>query len=198
MSRRLTADQEHLLAEVQIAHAARQNARSAAEQEARRMIAERMHTAEVAESRAVRRAMDAGVSRRRVGIEGLGTSDYHTVTKVLAVTEPEILAAEAARDDRVRTISRAERAGLDPAEGVEVPEDAIVLRVDWEGFESFTGGIVDLHGYVFQGPRGRWLLVSDDLDEAGSPGSGPLAAEARRNERLIGRLISTANEVQAA
>lgn len=189
---RLTPDQERALDDVRSAHLARLQARAAAEIEARKVLKERMRAAEAVESRAVRAAIDLGVSRRKIGLEGLGTSDYHTVTKVLQVTEPEAQVMRAMQDDRVRTVSASERRNLQPAQGVEVPAEAVVLRIDWDEIESAAGGTADLHGYAYA-DGARWLLVSDDDDDEGL-GVGPLLPELRRNERLQARLTAVANE----
>src|SRR5919206_292336 len=104
MPLKLTPQQESLLDEVRAARLQHFQARAAAEAAAKTLIRERMHAAEVVESRAVRAALDAGISRRKIGLEGLGTSDYATVAKVLAVTEPEQQVMRAVQDARVRTI----------------------------------------------------------------------------------------------
>lgn len=198
MPRPLTPAQEQALDAVRIAHLERQQARLAAEQAARKLIRERMHAAELVESRAVRAALDAGISRRKVGLEGLRTSDFHTVTKVLAVTEPEAQVMQAVQDDRVRTISARERAAIEPAQKVEIPADAVVLRVDWDGIEAVRGGTTDLHGFTWHDDaRDRWLLASEDDDPTGM-GQGELSGQLiLKNEALLSRLAAVANEHSA-
>lgn len=192
---RIDPVQERALEAVRTARLARMQARAQAEADARNLIRDKMRAVELVESRAVRSALEAGVSRRRVGIEGLGTSDYNTVTKVLALTEPETQALAAVQDARVRTVSPDERASIQPAHMVEIPADAVVLRVDWPEIDAVRGGAVDLHGYAWHDDaRDRWVLASEDDDPSGM-GAGELSGQLiLKNEALLARLSAVANE----
>lgn len=192
---RIDPVQERALEAVRTARLARMQARAQAEADARNLIRDKMRAVELVESRAVRSALEAGVSRRRVGIEGLGTSDYNTVTKVLALTEPETQALAAVQDARVRTVSADERASIQPAHMVEIPADAVVLRVDWPEIDAVRGGTVDLHGYTWHDDaRDRWVLASEDDDPSGM-GAGELSGQLiLKNDALLARLSAVANE----
>jgi hypothetical protein len=186
--------QENLIEQVRIAHTARLNARVAAEAEAKQLVARRVAAAAEVESRAVRTAMAGGVSRRRVGIEGLGTSDYHSVTKVLDVTRSEFEEADARSAERLRQVhiaEKAERELVQPTIG-EMPAAGVpVARVDWAGYSDG----VDLRGYVRLADSGDyWIGLVDETDPVGSPGDGPLWSEARAKGRLADRLAALLNE----
>jgi hypothetical protein len=187
---------ESLLEQVRIAHHARVNARTAAEKEARDLIVRRVHDASMLESRAVRTAMAAGISRRRVGMDGLGTSDYHTVTRVLSFTEEEHAQADvkATGDARVRLVQDpAERVTIAPAYDQAVPpRDVPVARIDWTEYPA-ADGPVDLNGYVRLAEGGDyWTGLTDDNEE---PADGALWFEARQTSGILAeRLRALLNE----
>lgn len=194
-----SAAQENLLSQIRIAHTARLTARIAAEEEARVLVAKRLNAAYLAESRLVRTALNAGISRRAVGLEGLGSGDYATITKLLEYTEDEARQDEIRLhgDGRVKLVDDpAARVSMVPAYGQAVPPRGVpIARVDWQGYEPKAGGDrVDLAGFVRLADDGTyWTGLTDEI--ADEPGDGVLWFEARTaGTPLHSRLMTLLNE----
>lgn len=176
MPRYLDAEQQRLLDAVGAAHAAKVRAIGEARRDADRLIRERTEAATLVESRAVRVALDGGVPATRVGRDGLLTTDYRTVQKVLEVTAAEHAAEEAVMETfshpRVRPASEAERTGHGYGE-------RDIIRIDWTGFVAttanlrrFWGDLTNLHGFVERSNRrGRatFRVVQDDSEDPARP-----------------------------
>lgn len=98
----LDAVQRGALERIRRARAAEREARASLEARIRAELAGALEALHDATLDAVRHAHDAGVPIRRIGTDGLGTSDYATVKRLLAESpaaipaEPDIRPADAA------------------------------------------------------------------------------------------------------
>ena len=177
-------------------HEVRLQARVAAELEARNLIRDRMIEATRAESLAVRAALDAGVPRLRLAIDSLGTTDYHTVSKILEVTETEATQARetadllAASGRYVRLATADERAAVPALASV-----AFVARVDWPAYAT-PEGPANLHGLVIESTgRVPFTCAFEDAHGGARPVGGPLSTWAGRSEQLDIQLREVAAEL---
>lgn len=87
MARELTEEQRRALARVQELNLERRRLRTTLEADVRREMEARTRKAAEAEARAVAAAVAAGVSKRRIGVEGLHTRDPYAVPTALAALE---------------------------------------------------------------------------------------------------------------
>jgi hypothetical protein len=94
----LTKRQEALLAQVREANDALRNARRTADREARLIVAERITAFEASRDNVVRLAFAENIPQQKIGRDGLGTSDWSTVSRILKRTE-EIAGALAAANN---------------------------------------------------------------------------------------------------
>lgn len=179
---RLNAEQEAALERVRAAQRVHRTARSDAEAEARRMVERRLDDAGRERSRAVRHALELKVPRSRVGAEGIGTKDWGTIDRILAVTAGEV-AAEAAVLEQYDQAHVRELTGIERERWPQLKSSDTAVRVDWPDYHPVEGGdldtwfhvpVIPLHGVV-QHDAGEWLVLEDDLKGrwAGRAG-GPL------------------------
>lgn len=91
----LTLEQSTALEEVRRAKTARTELRARLEAEHRERIVRETEAAELALSRAVRKAHERGISKRRIAREGLSTVDPTIVNRIMAKTDNEVAVASA-------------------------------------------------------------------------------------------------------
>jgi hypothetical protein len=91
----LTIEQTRLLSQVRDAKAARMSVKATVEAENRQRLEDATRDADALLARLVRQAHEAGVSKRRIGREGLGTVDPTIVNRTLEKTEGEARVAAA-------------------------------------------------------------------------------------------------------
>lgn len=190
VAKHLTTEQEGLLETVRAAAAARAAARSTLESQARRMVAQGLREADLAVARTVKAAVDGGISRRRVGLEGLLTSDYGTVVRALELVEPFTEAAAAVASE---TVSRMRVRMATPAE-LEAHgfTSTAVARIDWLDLSVFAGQEDPAKGFVDLPNR---TVLLDELNTDPNVGAihtligkrqkNPLAKELNRLEAQL-------------
>lgn len=91
----LTIEQTNLLSQIQKAKAERATVKARVEAENRKRLEEATRDAEALLNRRVREAFEAGISKRRIGREGLGTVDPTIVNRTLEKTAGEAAVAAA-------------------------------------------------------------------------------------------------------
>lgn len=168
----LTLEQRTLLEEVRRAKEARAGARARIEAENRTRLERGLREAEDTLNRKVREAFEAGISKRQIGRQGLGTVDPTIVNRTLekTATEVEVAAAVASvtapRPLRELTEDEVRERGLKPD-----PHAELYVELHYPGFPSrwrgpaseypdpLTGVVVRVFGLwsVLDDPSGVFL-----------------------------------------
>lgn len=176
-AKNLTVEQEGLLETVRRAVGARAAARMTLENEARRMVLQGLRDADLVVAQTVKTAVEGGISKRRVGLEGLRTSDYGTVLRTLELLEP---AAGAVAAPAVEQLNGQKVRLATPAEMRKhgFPLTSTVARIDWADLSIYPGQEDPAKGFIDLETR-RVLL--DELNT--DPNMGAIHTLAARNAR---------------
>lgn len=163
----LSVEQRLALDDVRRNKAARTDLRAKLESEYRERVKRETEAAELALSRSVRRAVELGVPKRRIGVEGLSTRDPYSVNRVLERTENEARAAAALEElkapAKFREVSPAEAA----ERGFADPDADAFVQIAYPGFPTgFRQS--DLYPDVLEGlvkrVHGLWYVLEDPSD----------------------------------
>lgn len=162
----LTLEQTRLLDELRRAKETRAGIRARIEAENRKRLEEGVEAADNVVNRLVRQAFEAGISKRKIGAQGLATSDPTTVNKILAKTEGEAQINERlaalAGPPPIRTLTPAEVA----ERGLEVDPDAdVFVELHYPKFPSAWPGLASEYPDPLRGVLkrvfGLWSVLED-------------------------------------
>lgn len=162
----LTVEQTRVLDELRRAKELKASARARIEAENRKRLEDGLREAEVVMNRLVRQAFEAGVSKRQIGRQGLGTSDPTIVNRLLSKTEGEARIAERlaalAGPPPIRTLTEAQVA----ERGLEVdPHADAYVELHYPHFPTAWRGAVEQYPDPLRGVVkrvfGLWSVLED-------------------------------------
>lgn len=161
----LTIEQRGILEGIQKAKAERATVKARVEAENRRRLEAEIKAADDLLNRKVREAHEAGISKRRIGREGLGTVDPTIVNRILEKTAQEAQLERAltlvATPAPIREVTHAqavERGWMDP-------DADLIVELHYPAFPSQWAGGVDQYPNPLEGVLkrvfGLWYVLED-------------------------------------
>lgn len=199
MPKTLSTAQENALEAVRVAVGHRATVRETAEIEARRMVRERTREADLIVAQAIKAAVDVGISKRRVGLDGMGTSDYGTVTRTLDLLDPTDTApargTAAAAAVTASSMTKVHIATADELKVAGITAHGPVARIDWSDLSLFPGQADPAKGFIDLKER---TVLLDELDTDPSVGAIHTLIGKRQRNVLAKELNRLEAQVAAA